>query len=174
MTRRKRQRGSTLVEFALTGIPLIFMWISIVQMGIGMWNYHTLHYALKAAGAYMTVHGTTCAAPNTCSIQIKDAAQVLANNAIGLPRNAVQLTFTSVKSDHVTAAAPVICQLDACLTDATAWPPAGYGTPGSDIEIKAEYLFHSALAMVAPGPGAGAVGFGAYWLPAYTHQMILF
>jgi Flp pilus assembly protein TadG len=55
---RKNQRGSARLEFALTGIPLIFIWISIVQMAIGMWRYHTIQYAVKTAGAYIVVHGS--------------------------------------------------------------------------------------------------------------------
>jgi hypothetical protein len=47
-----------MLEFALTGIPLIFIWISIVQMAIGMWRYHTIQYAVKTAGAYIVVHGS--------------------------------------------------------------------------------------------------------------------
>lgn len=179
MRRRKNQRGSAMLEFALAGIPLMFIWISIVQMAIGMWRYHTIQYAVKTAGSYITVHGSDCSTgTNSCSIKIKDAAQVLANYSIGIDPTQMQVTFNAMASDHVTVASTVSCQLSGggspCLSNNTAWPPSPNNTPGNDIEIKTEYLFASALAMVAPGPGSTPVRFGTFWLPGFTHQSILY
>ena len=39
---RNRERGTTLLEFTLVGIPLIFLLISTVEISRGMWQYHTL------------------------------------------------------------------------------------------------------------------------------------
>jgi hypothetical protein len=55
------------------------------------------------------------------------------------------------------------------------WPPVGYNNANySEIKIRANYIFKSALCMVAPGPGAGPVKFGQFNLPGYTHQIMLF
>jgi hypothetical protein len=141
-------------------------------MAMGMWHYHTLQYAVKATGAYISHHGDGCASPNTCSIQIKDAASVLKTNAIGIPANEINVIFTGLKSDHTTASTPVSCRLDECVTNTTAWPPAGYTAVGSDVEVRADYVFKSALCMFVPG--SGVVKFGQFDLPGYTHQFILF
>jgi hypothetical protein len=171
----RTQRGSAIIEFVLTGIPMIFIWISIVQMCIGMWHYHTLQYAAKAAAMYVAHHGVGCASPNTCSIQIKDAASVLKTNAIGIPANEISVTFTSYsKSDIYTAAATLTCQLDSCLTNTTSWPPTCCAAVESAVQIKADYVFKSALCMVAPGPGAKVVNFGQFHLPGSAFQQILF
>ncbi|MGD0496815.1 MAG: TadE family protein [Bryobacteraceae bacterium] len=164
-----------MLEFALMGIPLIFIWISIVQIAFGMWQYHTLQYAVKMAGAYIAVHGAGCASPNTCSIQIENAAQVLANAATGMPPSQISVTFRAyLASDHTTVSpTSVSCTLDSCLTNTTPWPPAGYNTATqNDVEIHASYLFRSALGMFVPG--SGSVQFGSYYFPAETQQMILF
>jgi len=175
MRKLRGRRGVALVEFTLCGIPVLFAWISVVQMSIGMWYYATMQFAVKAAGAYIAHHGATCSSTGySCSIQIKDAAAVLVANARGLDQSKISVTFTALKSDHTTAATPVSCTLDSCVTNTTAWPPTGYGAAGSDVEIKANYQWSSALAMVAPGPGAKAMRFGTFNLPAYTHQFILF
>ena len=178
---RRKQRGSAILEFALTGVPLIFMWISIVQMSLGMWRYHTMQYAIKAAGAYVAVHGADCTVgTNSCGIKVKDAAQVFANSAFGMDQSQVNMTFSVLASDHTTVVGtPITCTLgptggSTCLSNNTSWPPTGNNSPGQDFEIKADYLWRSALAMVAPGPGAGSVRFGTYHLPGYTHQFILF
>ncbi len=173
MTRNRR--GTAMLEFTLMGIPLIFIWISIVQLAFGMWRYHTLQYAVKLSAAYVSVHGKDCATPNTCLIQIKDAATVLQRAATGIPPREISLTFRAYKAiDHTTVSPTVVtCTLDNCLNDTTQWPPAAYSEPFKyDVEIHATYRFRSALGMVIPG--THAVHFGTYDFPAETQQMILF
>ncbi len=175
MARRRKQAGSSMLEFALCGVPLIFVWISTVQMSLGMWHYHTLQYATKAAGAYMSTHGASYVAAGNTAPQIKDIANVLAAAAIGLPASGVTVLFTAYKSDGVTTTT-YSCALSSCETDPTTWPPTSgsYNAVGNLFEIKTEYQWQNALAMVAPGGGGGAVKFSAFWLPGFTHQVILF
>ncbi len=163
------------MEFTLAGIPLVFLWIAIIQMAVGMWRYHTLQYAVKQAGAYISVHGSDCVLPgNSCGIQIQNAAEVLRDSAVGIPPNLINVTFQVYEPDHTTAyASPVSCTLDNCLTNATAWPPAGWNDPGYDVEIAANYTFGSVIGFFAPG-GNSAPRMGTYNLPAYTRQRILF
>jgi hypothetical protein len=179
MLRRPNQSGSAILEFTLAGITLIFIWISVVQMAIGMWRYHTIQYAVKRAGSYASFHGSGCSSNgNTCSIQVKDVASVLKTNAIGVDPAAMTVTFNVMQSDHVTAVSgqTITCQLSGggspCLSNTTTWPPATNNAPGTDIEIKTEYQFQSALALWVPGQGG--VTFGSTWLPGFTHQTILF
>lgn len=172
MANRRGVRGSAILEFTLCGIPLMFVWISIVQMAIGMWHYDSIQYAVKICGAYIAVHGATYVSQGNSAIQIKDAASVLASNAIGIPTNGMSVTFTAFNSSG--GSTTHTCQLNTCLTDATPWPPSGYNEQGDDLEIKADYLWQSAIAMVAPGPGAMAQQFNSFHLPGYTHQFILF
>jgi len=175
---RRNQRGNALLEFTLAGIPMLFVWLSIVQMAIGMWQYHTMQYAVKTAGTYASLHGSDCATGgNSCTVQVKDVAGVLQNYAIGIDPTAITVTFNAMASDHVTVANTVTCQLSGgaspCTSNTTQWPPTSYNTPGTDIEIKTEYQFKSALAMVTPGSGQ-PVTFGTIWLPGFTHQTIVF
>jgi Flp pilus assembly protein TadG len=170
---RRRQKGNSLLEFTLVGIPLIFVWISIVQMAIGMWHYHSLQYAVKMAGAYASVHGASCSRPgNSCAIQIKDAAAVLQRSSPGAAAS-TSVTFRTYMPDHATASPTVVtCTLSDCLTNMTPWPPTGWGEPGYEIDIKAVYTYSSGLAMFIPG--SGSVRFGVYNLSASTRQPIVF
>jgi Flp pilus assembly protein TadG len=173
MSGHLRQRGSTMVEFVLTGIPLMFAVISIVQMSIGMWHYHTLQYAVKEAGAYLSIHGASSGYCRSNTCQIQNVASVLQTDAIGIPSNSIYVTFTPISSsDHATAGASYSCRLDNCVTDTTTWPISGYNSVGSEFAILAKYQFKNAMGMVAPGAGGGAVKFGNPWFPGYTHQII--
>ncbi len=175
MSRRKKQRGGAMVEFALTGIPLLFFVICNIQMAVGMWHYHTLQYAVKAAGAYLASHGSSTGYCKANSCQIQNVASVLKTAAVGIPAGSIYLTFTPISSaDHTTTGSTYSCRLDNCVSDSTTWPASGYNIVGSEFSIKAEYQFLNALAMVSPGSGNGPVKFGNPWFPGYTHQTILY
>jgi hypothetical protein len=181
LNRRSRRRGSAILEFAFTGVPLLFMWISTVQMAIGMWHYHTMQYAVKATGHYLAEHGGDCTSPNTCSVTIANLSSIMKTNSIGLPATAMLMTFNSVSSsDHKTVLSSVTCTLtnattpaNGCDQNSTTWPPSGNNSAGSEFEIQAMFQWNPAIGMVAPGPGQ-SFNFSSFWLPAYTHQVILF
>jgi len=173
MSRNKRQRGGAMLEFALTGVPLMFIVICVIQMAIGMWHYHTLQFAVKEAGAYLSLHGsgTGYCKSNTC--QIQNVATILKNDAIGIPAASITVTFTPISSsDHATAGSAYSCTLSNCVTDTTVWPVSGYNSIGSEFEIKALYQWQNALGMVTFGAGASPVKFQNPWFPGYTHQII--
>ena len=58
--RNHRRGGSSLIEFTLVGIPLIFVLLSTFEMARGMWLYHTLAYAARQGTRYAIVHGVNC------------------------------------------------------------------------------------------------------------------
>src|SRR6185437_6347380 len=172
MDRNRKRRGIAMVEFAFTGIPLMFIWISVVQMALGMWHYHSEQYAVKQAGKYLAEHGGDCT--TTCNIEVKNVAAVLQNYAIGIPPSALQVTFKTISgTDHTTVTNTKSCQLDACVTDTTAWPPSNASTLPADFSIMAEFRWSPAIGIVSDG-GHGSFMFGSFWLPAYTHQLLLY
>ncbi len=174
MQRERQQGGSAIIEFTLTGIMLMFVWISIVQMAIGMWRYSTMQYATQAAGAYTAVHGQGCILNgNLCSIKIRDAARIIRTSAPGLEPESTNLVFSAIsKTNHSSVLASHSCRLDACLTDATPWPLATFAAAGQEFSIHVDYLYNSGIAMWVPGVG-GAI-FGPCHLPAHTQQMVMY
>ncbi len=169
-----KQRGSALIEFTLAGIMLIFVWISIVQMAIGMWRYTTVQYATKLAGSFSAVHGMGCWQPGySCAIQIKDAARIIRKNAPGLDPTTTNVVFSAISpTDHLTVLASHPCRLDNCVNDTTWWPLIPHAAAGKELRIKVDYLYNPGMAMWVPG--AGGVLFGSTRLPGDTHQIILF
>ncbi|MGA7237662.1 MAG: TadE family protein [Bryobacteraceae bacterium] len=181
MKRHNKRRGAALLEFALTGPPLIFIWISTIQMALGMWHYHTLQYAVKATGLYLARHGSDCGGSNSCLLEIENLASQMKTYAIGVPATAISLTFNSVSSnDHSTVLSSVSCLLtdstipaNGCDRNTTQWLPSTNNAVGSEFEIQAEYHWSPMIGIVTPGAGDPMI-FGAFWLPAYTHQVTVF
>jgi Flp pilus assembly protein TadG len=170
MRRRERERGSILVEFTMAGIATICLLISTFSLGMGMWNYHTLAYAVHEGARYTSVKGKNCTLPgNTCSVTVGTIAQKIATLGIGLPADKVNVTLTT-DSGAVTSCVP----LNSCYTNATVWPPATNkdNRVGRNITISAAYQFQSAILFFWPGKGKQNVG--TIWLPATSTQKILF
>lgn len=165
MRRRQNSTGNAIIEFTLVAIPVIFAMISIVEICRGMWDYHSLAQAVKAATRSAATRGAGCAGKG-CAMTVGQIATTISNYAVGMPAASLNVTLTSNAGD-------VHCNpLSSCTGSATVWPPAGGNTAGSDIIISASYQFTSALSMFVPGKGgmtASAVTFRAK-----SRQLILF
>jgi len=167
MRKRKQQCGSAVVEFVLTGVPLIFIWIGIFWMAFGMWEFHTLQYASKMANAYLAVHGANYVTAAGASIEVKDVANVFSTYAVGIIPSAVTLTLTAGGTTHPA------CVLKTCQTDTTAWPPTAANSVGTDIKLRAAFTFVAPFELWTPGQGATSFS-NNYSLSGYSHQQILF
>lgn len=170
---KRGRRGGVVLEFTLVGIPLMFVLISTFEMARGMWIYHTLAFAVREGTRYTAFHGYNCATLGTgCSKQIADAAGAIQYAGVGLLPDQLTLTFTANAggASPVTVTCPL---LKDCLTNATAWPPAGANSPGMDVSITASYPFSSAIAMFWPGAGGGTV-FPTYTFSATSREGIQF
>jgi hypothetical protein len=152
-----------------------------MQMALGMWHYHTLQYAVKTTGNYLSRHGATCGGSNNCLLEIASLAASMKANAIGIPTTSIYMTFNSVSSsDHSTVLSTVSCLLSdsvspssGCDQNAAKWLPGSNNAVGSEFEIQAEFQWNPVIGIVAPGRGNSMV-FGSFWLPAYTHQLTVF
>ena len=175
MRNRNRERGTSLLEFVLVGIPMMFLLISTVEISRGMWHYYTLAHAIRQGTRFTIVKGQNCAAtPNSCTVTIARIAQEIRNAGVGLnPSAFTNVTFRAVSGRTITHT-----NLTDCLADTTQWPTAT-GSPdpgaavGSDIEISAVYPFRSAIAMFWPGAGRG-INFGTFFFPASSRESIQF
>jgi Flp pilus assembly protein TadG len=165
------RRGSAMVDFALTVIPLMFVIISLTWMGIGMWQYHTLAEAVNETARYAALHGADCAG-QTCSITLNEIATTLAGRAIGIPAHQISVTLTSAAQSYSSAL------LDSYYGNSTAWPSLAGNTAitgassGTNISIKATYQFSSPISMWVPAYGQWQ--FSAVTLGASSTQPVLY
>jgi hypothetical protein len=174
--RRQSTRGSSLIEFTLIGIPLIFVLIGIFEIARSMWIYATLAHALKEANRFAAVHGANCRTlPNTCGVSIRDVAVRIRDNGVGLiPSDLLNVRFGSSTQTQTCST------LAACLG---AGSPGDLPWPGnaddvgakqfSWVEIRAQYQFRTALAFFWPGAGTGST-LGTLTLPASSRERIQF
>ena len=169
MTRRRRnRRGSTILEFVLVGIPLIFIIISIVEVSRGMWTYQTLAYAVREGTRYAAMHGKDCASPNTCQVTIGQITSVIESAGVGLDPNAVTLTFTPASG---TASTDTMANQAA---SSTTWPPSTANADGQTVKISAVYPFRTFLAVFWVGDGHAVSDSGTFYLPASSTELIQF
>jgi hypothetical protein len=170
MKNRNNTRGSSMIEFTLAGLPAIILLISTFQLATGMWNYHTLAYAVHQSTRYVAVKGAGCRLPgNSCAVTVGIIAQRIAAVGIGVPSDQVEVTLTT-DSGLSTPCTP----LNSCFADTTIWPPADNSDNqvGKRITISAKFKFQAALLFFWPGQTSQS--YGAVWLPASSTQEIVF
>lgn len=168
--RVRSQRGASLLEFTLAGIPVIFLVISTVQMALGMWNYYSLARAVNQTARFASLRGSDCSSgTNSCGTTVGALTTMLTNEAIGIPSSSLTVTLVT-DSGVVTTCDPVTN----CTSNGTAWPPSTHddNSRGKKVTITAKYPFHSALAMFWPGAGSSQIG--TVYFPASSTQLILF
>lgn len=170
MKRQLKERGSSSLEFALLGIPLIFVMISVANMAMGMMTLHTLQEAVEQGARYAVTRGSGCSSgTNTCSVTVGNITTAIGNNAAGIAPSLLNVTLTT-NSGAATNCNPITT----CTSSSTSWPPStnSDNSPGSDIIISASYTFNSSISMF--WPGAASVKFSPTNFNAYTRQRLTF
>ncbi len=154
----------------MAGIPAIFLFVSAVEMGLGMWQYHTLAQAMKDAARYTISHGQGCLMTgNSCSTTIGAISTYIADAAIGIPASSLNVTFTSA-SGAVQNCAP----LNTCFNSTTVWPPSSNGDnlQGANVSISGAFTLEPSMAMF--WPGTRGVNFDSVTLTASSTQQVMF
>jgi len=116
----KRRRGVALVEFSIAGISCVTLMICLVQLGIAMWNYHSLAYAVHETNRYVSMHGRSClTGGNGCGIYVSDVVSKLESFAPNLQPANINMTLTSSSGNTVINCNPITT----CATStSTQWP----------------------------------------------------
>jgi hypothetical protein len=161
----RQNRGGTLVEFALAGIPMIFVLISIFEMARGMWMYATIAYAVREGTRFAIVKGHNCSG---CGVTVSRVARQIREAGVGLDPNVLRINL--IAAGHATPCTP----LQDCIDHGTGtqWPPASANAIGQNIAVTATYTFRSALSMF--WPGSSAIVFGPVTFTARAEEQIQF
>jgi Flp pilus assembly protein TadG len=159
----KARRGNAMLEFTLCSIPLLFTIASVVQMALGMWNYHTLNEAVKVTTRTASVRGADCASLS-CAMTVGEITQMLETKGIGLLPASLNVTLTDANG-------AITCNpVSTCTSSSTTWPRSGGNSTGQVVSISANYPFNTAISMFAPGSGGN--GFQALTFYAISQQVI--
>jgi Flp pilus assembly protein TadG len=123
LSRRRRQRGVAIIEFAIAGVACVTLMICLVQMGIAMWNHHSLGYAVHETNRYVSTHGRSClTGGNGCGIYVSDVVSKLESYAVGIPPSNINMTLTSASGNTVINCNPITVCSSGSYTS-TQWPP---------------------------------------------------
>jgi len=166
MKRRRHSRGGAVLEFALTGAPMLFAFLVIAEMGRAMWTCQTLTYAAHEVNHYVAVHGTHCGGANGCTLTVGSVATAAAHYAMGLNPGALRICLTSLTTSYSCNT------ITSYKSNRNPWPPTTDNTVGTTIQLRLEYQFKSALAVL--WPGARPVSFATYNMGANSKQRVLF
>jgi Flp pilus assembly protein TadG len=163
--KRRNTRGVALIEFSLTTVPILLLGVSVFEMSLMSWRFHSMAYAVEVAGRYASMHGRDCTKNgNTCTITVANVASVISAQAPQLDSSLLNVTLT-------THAAAVTCNpLRSCFTNTAQFPNSVDNGVGLDITITATYPFATPLPVYWPGSSVP----GNVTLGATSRQNIVF
>jgi hypothetical protein len=170
MRTREKQRGSAMVEFAIAGIAGTTLLVSTVQLGLAMWNYHTMAEAVHETNRYIASHGRSCTVGgNNCAITVGQIATKLKTYAVGIPDTTINMTLTS-QSGTTKVCNPI----SSFESDGTQWPPSNNfdNSPGNYTTITAKITVNSAI--VALWYGTAGQRISSVTLPSTSSVPIVF
>ncbi len=158
------RRGNVLLEFTLMGIPVILLTISVVEISLAMWQYHTLEQCAVSGARYVVTHGANCA--GSCSITVGNVVTRITQTGIGLDPAKLSITLKSANSNTTYNPA------SSYQTSATAFPPAADAAVGNDITVTVSQTISNPFLMY--WPGAANVQQSAVTLSGTSRQRIVF
>lgn len=161
------RRGSTLIEFTLVGIPLIFIITSAMMVALAMWQFENLEYGSQSTARFVAMHGRLCAQNGTsCTTTVDDVAKFFATQTMALDPSKTQLTLTA-------ATAATVCNpLNTCNGNLAQFPDSAHNGINFDVTVAATYPVVNPLGIFWPGnSGLGAATINLY---GQSRQRIVF
>lgn len=160
-----------MLEFVLVGVPSIFLVLSVFEISMIVWQYHTLAEAVAEATRYAAANGETCYSSGySCGTTVGNIATAIKNQAVGLePAN---LTITLTANGAQIANGTVESFISPSLNTTDFPPDSTNGAAGDTITILASYPIPNPL--FGYWPGGGSIAAATYTLKATSTQEILF
>jgi Flp pilus assembly protein TadG len=125
--RRKRQRGSALVEAGLTMVVFMTVIFGMMEFGRMVWAYNLVAHAAREATRYAMVHGRNSSTPATADT-IKSVAKT---QAIGLDPASLTVNVSWIPDNKPGSAVKVAMQ----YSFSAATGLVGSGTFGSTSQV---------------------------------------
>lgn len=156
-----------MVEFTMVAVPMIFLTIAIIEASIGMWQFHSMAYAVQTATRFSVTHGRTCGQNgNNCIVTLGTVTTLLARQAPGL--NTSKLNLTLYTHGATTTCNPI----STCLNSTAQFPNSIDNAVNFDVKIVATYPVANPMPMFWPGSEASPGS--TFTLGATSRQRIVF
>lgn len=154
-----------MLEFALVGIPTLFLTVSTVEISMAMWDYHTLEEGATVGARYVITHGATCA--GSCTVTVGNVVSKITANTVGL--NPANLSVTLTSASGSTTYNPA----SSYTSNATVFPPSADAAVGDDITVTLSYTESNPFTMLWTGNPVVSGG-TSYTLGAKSRQRIVY
>ena len=136
ISRRKRESGSTLVEFAVIAILFLTILLGIMGFGHALYAYHFVSNAAREATRWAAVNGANCATDSSCSApaSISDVSTYVLNHLPpGIDSANVAVPSSGACGLAGSAACTVSGQPTVCATTSNA--------PNCTVQVQVAYSF---------------------------------
>src|SRR2546425_11075241 len=125
--RRKRERGSVMVESGLSLVVLMFVIFGIMEFGRMVWAYNLLSHAAREATRYAMIHGSNSSQPATAA----DITSVAKGRAPGLDPASISVNVSWIPDNRPGSSVKVGLQ----YTFSAATNLVGSGTLGATSQV---------------------------------------
>lgn len=157
-----------MLEFALVGIPTLFLTVSTVEVSMTMWQYHTLEECATVGARYVITHGADCA--SSCTVNVGNVISKITATGVGLDPTKLSVTLVSASTSPTgTTYNPA----SSYTSTATQFPPTADATVGDDITVIVSYTEDNPFMMLWTGDKV-ANGGSSYTLAAKSRQRIVY
>jgi Flp pilus assembly protein TadG len=163
-SRRNRQLGTSLVEYAIVVILFFTLLFGISGFGHALFVYHHLDHVTKEATRYASVRGSTCATDNTTggSCKASNSASGIAGptTAADITAYIASITPSSIDSSQFTV---TVCGVQggtvcadstapACLTGQTPDLFKAINYPSCIASVRVQYTYNFIFPLVGTVP----------------------
>lgn len=135
---RHGERGTSLVEFALSASVLLFILFGIIEFGRALYTYHSVANAARIGARWAMVRGSKCSLLDHCGAASSDI-QTYVRSQVPMVDSG-NLTVTSTWST-----APASNSNSSC----TSASPSTVNTPGNLVCVTVSYPWNFALSYVS-------------------------
>src|SRR6185437_3205019 len=148
--RRRRERGSTLVEFALVFILLMSMLLGIAGFGHALYAYHFVSNAAREATRWAAVNSANCAADNSCNgtapMNNGPATEADVENYVK------SITPPGITPSNMTVTACGTSDTGKCADSTPAACATTPNAPGCTVKVQISYQFNFIFPLLPTNP----------------------
>jgi Flp pilus assembly protein TadG len=145
------EKGSMMLEFALTVALFLVMLFGIVDFGRALYTYHFLSNAAREATRYAAVRGSTCGDDGSCATSNSASGTAGPTTLTDIQDYVTSITPPGIGSSQITTTACGIQGGTKCADSTPAFCATTSNEPGCTVQVKVSYPFGFLVPLVHSG-----------------------
>lgn len=135
---REGERGTSMVEFAISASVLLFILFGIIEFGRALYTYHSVANAARLGARWAMVRGSKCTVLDHCGATSGDVQQYV--RSLVPMVDSGNLTVTATWSTAPASSSNTSC---------TSASPSTVNTPGNLVCVTVSYPWNFAISYVS-------------------------